>query len=39
MIRVSTLYPNNKSSRFDLSYDVGTHMPLSISAPDFAIQS
>ena len=30
MIRISILYPNDKSARFDLSYYVETHMPLSI---------
>jgi len=30
MIRVSILYPNDKSGRFDHSYYAGTHMPLSI---------
>ena len=31
MIRISILYPNSKGSRFDLSYYVETHMPMSIS--------
>ena len=30
MIRISILYPNNKGSRFDVSYYIDTHMPLSI---------
>jgi uncharacterized protein (TIGR02118 family) len=30
MIRISILYPNNKGSRFDLTYYVETHMPRSI---------
>ncbi|MHB0990437.1 MAG: EthD family reductase [Burkholderiales bacterium] len=30
MIRISILYPNNKGSRFDVSYYVETHMPISI---------
>ncbi len=30
MIRVSILYPNTGGSRFDLSYYVKTHMPMSI---------
>ncbi|WP_163097632.1 EthD family reductase [Acidithiobacillus ferrianus] len=30
MIRISILYPNNKDSRFDISYYVETHMPMSI---------
>ena len=30
MIRISILYPNNKGSRFDFSYYVETHMPMSI---------
>ena len=30
MIRISILYPNNKGSRFDVSYYVETHMPMSI---------
>ncbi len=30
MIRISILYPNSKGSRFDLSYYVKTHMPMSI---------
>lgn len=30
MIRISILYPNNKGSRFDVSYYVETHMPRSI---------
>ena len=30
MIRISILYPNDKGSRFDFSYYVETHMPLSI---------
>lgn len=30
MTKISILYPNNKSSRFDMHYYVDTHMPLSI---------
>jgi uncharacterized protein (TIGR02118 family) len=30
MIKISILYPNNKDSRFDLSYYIKTHMPMSI---------
>lgn len=30
MVRISILYPNQQGSRFDLSYYVETHMPLSI---------
>ena len=30
MTRISILYPNNKGSRFDIDYYIGTHMPLSI---------
>ena len=30
MTKISILYPHNKSSRFDMRYYVGTHMPLSI---------
>ncbi|MEW5769452.1 MAG: EthD family reductase [Pseudomonadota bacterium] len=30
MIRISILYPNNKGSRFNVSYYVETHMPMSI---------
>jgi uncharacterized protein (TIGR02118 family) len=30
MIRISILYPNNQGSRFDFSYYVETHMPMSI---------
>lgn len=30
MIKISILYPNNKGSRFDVSYYVETHMPMSI---------
>lgn len=30
MIKISILYPNNKGSRFDLSYYISTHMPMSI---------
>ena len=30
MTKISILYPNNEGSRFDLSYYVGTHMPISI---------
>jgi uncharacterized protein (TIGR02118 family) len=30
MTKISILYPNNKGSRFDMRYYVGTHMPLSI---------
>ncbi|MCG2575565.1 EthD family reductase [Dechloromonas sp. XY25] len=30
MIRVSILYPNNPGARFDVSYYVETHMPMSI---------
>ena len=30
MIRVSILYPNNQGARFDVTYYVETHMPLSI---------
>jgi uncharacterized protein (TIGR02118 family) len=30
MVRISILYPNNKSSRFDLDYYIGRHMPLAI---------
>lgn len=39
MIRISILYPNNKGSRFDVSYYVENHMPMSIQLlsahPDF----
>ena len=31
MIKISILYPNTKDSRFDMSYYIDTHMPLSIS--------
>lgn len=31
MIKVSILYPNAQGSRFDVSYYVETHMPMSIS--------
>jgi uncharacterized protein (TIGR02118 family) len=31
MTKISILYPNDKSARFDLRYYVETHMPLSIS--------
>ncbi|MFA5921329.1 MAG: EthD family reductase [Methylococcaceae bacterium] len=30
MIKISILYPNNPSARFDMSYYIDTHMPLSI---------
>lgn len=30
MIKICILYPNNKGSRFDFSYYVKTHMPMSI---------
>ena len=30
MIKISILYPNTKGSRFDMSYYIDTHMPLSI---------
>ncbi|MDE1943394.1 MAG: EthD family reductase [Betaproteobacteria bacterium] len=30
MVKISILYPNNPGSRFDVSYYVETHMPLSI---------
>ncbi len=30
MIKISILYPNNKGSRFDMSYYIDTHMPMSI---------
>lgn len=30
MIRISILYPNRQGARFDVSYYVDTHMPLSI---------
>ena len=30
MVRISILYPNEKRARFDFSYYVETHMPLSI---------
>jgi len=30
MTKISILYPNNQGSRFDMSYYVGTHMPMSI---------
>ncbi len=30
MIKISILYPNIKGSRFDISYYIDTHMPLSI---------
>ena len=30
MVRISILYPNDKGSRFDVSYYVETHMPMSI---------
>jgi hypothetical protein len=30
MIKLSILYPNKPSSRFDISYYVGTHMPLAM---------
>lgn len=30
MIKISILYPNNKGSRFNLSYYITTHMPMSI---------
>ena len=30
MIKISMLYPNNKGSRFNVSYYVETHMPMSI---------
>jgi uncharacterized protein (TIGR02118 family) len=30
MIKISILYPNNKGARFDMSYYINTHMPLSI---------
>jgi uncharacterized protein (TIGR02118 family) len=30
MIRITILYPNNNGSKFDVSYYVETHMPMSI---------
>ena len=30
MVRISILYPNSKSCRFDLDYYIGKHMPLAI---------
>jgi hypothetical protein len=30
MTKISILYPNHKSSRFDMRYYVETHMPLAI---------
>jgi uncharacterized protein (TIGR02118 family) len=30
MIKISILYPNNKDARFDMSYYLDSHMPLSI---------
>lgn len=30
MIKISILYPNNPSTRFDVRYYIDTHMPLSI---------
>ena len=30
MVRISILYPNNAGARFDVSYYVETHMPMSI---------
>lgn len=30
MVRISILYPNKKGARFDFSYYVETHMPMSI---------
>jgi len=30
MVKISILYPNKKGSRFDMSYYVNTHMPMSI---------
>jgi uncharacterized protein (TIGR02118 family) len=30
MTRISILYPNSKTARFDMRYYVDTHMPLSI---------
>ncbi len=30
MIKISILYPNNKGARFNVSYYVETHMPMSI---------
>jgi uncharacterized protein (TIGR02118 family) len=30
MVRISILYPNNKSSRFDLDYYIDKYMPLAI---------
>ena len=30
MTKISILYPNDKSARFDMGYYVATHMPLSI---------
>ncbi|MCK9397446.1 MAG: EthD family reductase [Methylobacter sp.] len=30
MIKISILYPNNPSARFDMGYYIDTHMPLSI---------
>jgi uncharacterized protein (TIGR02118 family) len=30
MVKISILYPNNKDSRFDVSYYINTHMPMSI---------
>lgn len=30
MIKISVLYPNTPASRFDMSYYLNTHMPISI---------
>ena len=30
MVKISILYPNKKGSRFDMSYYINTHMPMSI---------
>jgi len=30
MTKISILYPNTQGARFDMSYYVGTHMPMSI---------
>jgi len=39
MVKISILYPNTKNARFDLSYYLNTHMPMSIerlsAAPGF----
>jgi hypothetical protein len=28
MIKVSVLYPNNEGSKFDMSYDCNSHIPM-----------